>query len=179
MNAQVLKWTAVNLFFLLGFVFWCGIALSAHAGDGLLGKSQTNAAVVWRIVSPEKTDQRLPELPPLAVVENRDDSGKTWGIEGSLGGIRTVAESDFKLCFERQGWQLDKVIPLGQGKQILLLWRRGDSSIILMLREAGVARTDFAVGLDENSGQTGQSVARNLPHDLIQAQTGQKTNQTQ
>jgi hypothetical protein len=112
-------------------------------------------------------------------VENRDDSGKTWRIEGSLGGTPAVAESDFKLCFERQGWQLDKVIPLVQGKQILLLWRRGDSSIILMLREAGVARTDFAVGLDDNPGQAGQAAAQNLPQGLTKAQTGQETNQTQ
>lgn len=147
---------------------------------GMVGSFAADATPSgWRIVSPEKTDKRLPEMPPLAVVANRDDSGKTWQIEGSLGGMQAVAESDFKLCFERQGWQLDKVIPLGQSKQILLLWRRGDSSIILMLREAGVARTDFAVGLDENSGQTGQTMARNLPHDLLQVQTGQKTNQQQ
>ena len=88
---------------------------------------------------------------------------KTWRIEGSLNGAMAVAESDFRLSFERQGWQLDKVIPLVQGKQILLLWRRGDSSIILLLRESGVARTDFAVGLDNNPGQAGQAAAQNLP----------------
>lgn len=124
----------------------------------------------WRIVSPEKTDKRLPELPPLALVANRDDSGKTWRIEGSLNGTMAVAESDFKLSFERQGWQLDKSIPLGQGKQILLLWRRGNSSIILMLHESGVAKTEFAIGLDDSPRQTG--LPGKLPQGLTKAQTG-------
>jgi hypothetical protein len=134
----------------------------------------------WRIVPPLKTDKLLPELPPLAVVERRDDSGKTWRIEGSLGGTRVVAESDFKLCFERQGLRLDKVISIGRDKQSLYLWRRGGKGIILMLHETGVARTDFAVGLDDSPSQAaGRPLARNLPHGLTEAQTGEEFKQRQ
>ena len=146
------------------------LTLHAMWGSEMLLSAQTNAASSWRIVASEKTDKKLPELPPLAAVASRDDSGKTWRIEGSLGGTRTVAESDFKLCFEGQGWQLDKVIPLGHGKQILLLWRRGDSSIILMLHETGVAKTEFAIGLDDSPRQTG--LPGKLPQGLTKAQTG-------
>jgi hypothetical protein len=91
---------------------------------------------------------KLPELPPLATVSNRDNSGETWQVEGSLGGSVPLAVSDFKLAFQRQGWQLDKVITLEPNKQVLLLWKRAGISMILMLREAHAGQTGFALGMD-------------------------------
>jgi hypothetical protein len=146
------------------------LTLHAMWGSEMLLSAQTNAASSWRIVASEKTDKQLLDLPPLAVVANRDDSGKTWRIEGCMNGTQAVAESDFKLAFERQGWRLDKTIPLGQGQQILLLWRRGGSSIILMLHETAVAKTEFAVGLDNHPAKPVQP--SHLTGNLTETQTG-------
>lgn len=118
----------------------------------------------WRIVPPAKAEQKLPQLPPLTVVARRDDSGQTWGIEGSLGGTRAVALQDFQACFERQGWRLDKVISIGKDPRgdSLILWRRGAVSIFLKLHEAGVATTEFALGVDRQPTQLRREVANNL-----------------
>lgn len=149
-------------------VFALGL-MSGHAADS------STASSSWQLVPPEKRVHDLPELPPLAAAEKRDDSGKTWCVEGTLDGSMAAARSDFKVSFERQGWQLDKVIPLGKGTQILLLWRRGDRSIILMLREAEIGQTYFAVGLNDNSGDA-PAAAPGLPRDSAQSMAGQKDN---
>jgi len=144
----------------LGLQFFCAGLLLLLMGSCRLGAGPAT----WRIITPEKTVEHLPELPPLAVVERRDDSGKAWGVEGSLSGTRAVAVQDFQSCLERQGWRLDKVIPIGKGRRgdSLILWRRGADSIFLMLHEAGIARTEFALGLDRQPAQPGRGDARNL-----------------
>ena len=110
-------------------------------------------ALAWRIVAPSKAEKVLPDLPSLAVVASRDDSGQSWALEGSISGTRTVAVRDFRACFARQGWTFDKVIALGQGGRSgsLFLWRRNGGSIFLMLRESGVATTDFTLSLENKT----------------------------
>ena len=110
-------------------------------------------ATTWRIVPPSKTEKVLPGLPSLAVVEHRDDSGQSWALEGSISGTRQIAARDFHACFERQGWTFDKVISIGKAGRSgsLFLWQRGGSSIFLMLREAGVASTDFTLSLENKT----------------------------
>jgi len=168
---------AVSLVLLLAFIWGHGTPLRLRAEDVFLSGSQTNITAGLRIVPLKKKEAQVPEMPPLAVVERRDASGQTWGIQGSLGGTRLVAEQDFRVCFERQGWRLDKTIPIGGEHQSLFLWRRGESSIILMLHGVGVAKTDFAVGLDSSARQTGQALARNLPSGISQAQKSQEHKQ--
>ena len=110
------------------------------------------AAAVWRVAPQVQHKKSLPEAPPLAVVEGRDDSGETWQVSGSISGSPAVAAVTFETCFMRQGWRLDKVIPTGRNGHVnnLYLWRKGQHDILLMLWEASVAKTGFAFGLNSN-----------------------------
>lgn len=104
----------------------------------------------YHIITPDKATQHLPQVPPLALVENRDDSGKTWQVSGTLPGSPVVASREFEACFERQGWRLDKVVPIGRGGHNLYLWRKGRQDILLMLWGQSVAKTGFSFGLNNN-----------------------------
>ena len=121
-------------------VFFNALGLGTDPGTWRIAASWTNA------------QSRLPGLPPLAVVEGRDDSGETWQVSGSISGSPAVAAVTFETCFMRQGWQLDKVIPTGRKGHVnnLYLWRKGRHDILLMLWESGVAKTGFAFGLSSN-----------------------------
>jgi hypothetical protein len=103
----------------------------------------------WRIVPPataQVKDMAI-ALPPLATVESRDDSGRTWRLSGKAHGSPSVVQQDFKLCFTQQGWRLDKVMPLGRARASdLLLWKKGKQSMMLMLWEDGAGRSGFALG---------------------------------
>ncbi len=126
---------------------YCLLAALGLAGGPLARADGTD----WRIVAPAKTEKVLPQLPALAAVERRDDSGKTWNIEGSISGTQPVAINDFRSCFAGQGWEFDKVIAIGDGGRSgsLYLWRRGPEKIFLMLHEVETARTAFALTLEE------------------------------
>jgi len=117
----------------------------------LVGGALRASATEWRIVPLAKREALNIALPPLAVVESRDDSGKTWQLSGKASGSPAVARQDFKLALEKQGWRLDKVIPVGQGQQAsnLCLWKKGQHSIILMLWEASAGETGFSLGVDQ------------------------------
>lgn len=123
------------------------------------GQSAATEAGGWRVVSPSNNTQiRLPELPPLAVVESRDQSGKTWQIQGTLPGSRAVAERDCRAYFEGQGWRLEKVIRLGRDGRgaILCLWRKSHLDMMLMLFESQLGKTGFAMGPQMNQSPPGQ-----------------------
>jgi hypothetical protein len=92
------------------------LILIAMAGDGVVSES---SSAEWQIAPPAatRTKNLAVDLPPLAVVESRDDSGKTWQVSGRVSGSPSVAREDFKLCLQNQGWRLDKVIALGFDKQ--------------------------------------------------------------
>ena len=117
----------------------------------LVGGALRASATEWRIVPLAKREALNIALPPLAVVESRDDSGKTWQLSGKASGSPAVARQDFKLALEKQGWRLDKVIPVGQSQRPsnLCLWKKGQQSIMLMLWEDGAGRSGFALGMDQ------------------------------
>jgi hypothetical protein len=129
------------------------LAIGWLAANFSLLAAETNS---WRITSPALAEKTLPSLPALAVVGQRDDSGESWVLQGSISGTRQIAARDFHACFEQQGWQFDKVIPIGAGGRngSLFLWRRDGRSIFLMLRESGVAQTDFALNLENKPRPT-------------------------
>ena len=129
--------------------FYFLLLLNVAAACPLLAED----AATWRIVPPGKAEKVLPDLPSLAVVGYRDDSGQSWALEGRISGTRAVAARDFRACFERQGWRFDKVISIGKDGRggSLFLWRRNGGSIFLMLRESGVATTDFTLSLENKT----------------------------
>ena len=110
----------------------------------------------WRIVPRQEIVREL-ELPPLAVVERRDDTGQTWQQTGTLAGELRVAHGDFKMCLERQGWRLDKVIPMGGGTQrsLLCLWRKAKQEVLVLLWEQAAGKTGFSIGKDAGDAQRG------------------------
>ena len=126
---------------------WLFAALIA----GTMAVERSACAADWHIVSPTKVEDPAIALPPLAVVESRDESGKTWRLSGKSPGSPAVARQDFKLALEKQGWRLDKVIPVGQGQRAsnLCLWKKGQQSIMLMLWEASAGETGFSLGVDQ------------------------------
>ena len=106
---------------------------------------------VWRIVPPSKVEEMEIALPPLAAVANRDDSGKTWRLSGTIAGSPALARQDFSVALDQQGWRMAKVIPLSRDRREahLSLWKKNGQSIILMLWENGAGKTGFSVGLDK------------------------------
>jgi hypothetical protein len=120
---------------------------------GLTGQAAW-AGTGWQIVPPSQEERLFVALPPLAIVESRDGSGKTWQVSGRVSGSPSVALEDFKLCLLNQGWRLDKVIALGKDGQrasSLYLWKKGKQGIILMLWEEKPGRSRFALGLDKQT----------------------------
>ena len=97
----------------------------------------------------------VPALPPLAVVDRRDDSGQTWQVEGHLPGNLRLAAQDFKIALQSQGWRLDKVIPLNRSLRPvnLFLWKKGNLDMLMMFHDDAVARTGFAIGIDKHSNK--------------------------
>jgi len=141
-----------TVFAVAGSAAWiCGPLSSACATDTRAQERGTNTLTTeWRIVPPVKAEEPIINLPPLAVVESRDDSGKTWQLSGKAPGNVAVVRQDFKLALEQQGWRLDKLIPLERGGRAsdLFLWRKGRRSIMLMLWEEGAGKSGFALGMD-------------------------------
>lgn len=118
-------------------------AESASASGG-----RTGAA--WRVVPFEAAEDGglPPPLPPLAAVTGNDASGETWQQSGRMSGTLEVVRGDFRQAFRRDGWSLDKTIPLGRApnRSELSLWARAGRRIMLMLWEKDVGTCGFAWG---------------------------------
>lgn len=116
-----------------------------------VGSFSVAAVAEWRIVPLVVAKTPRVALPPLAVVESRDDSGKTWRVTGKIAGSPSVARRDFTLALERQGWRLDKVIALGRDGRVsdLCLWKKEGQTMMLMLSEEAAGKTRFAFGVEK------------------------------
>jgi len=88
-------------------------------------------------------------LPPLAVVTEEDDSGRTWRQNGEIRASLEVARRDFEKCLVRQGWRLGKTIPLARGKNrsLLCMWNRKNSRLLVMLKQARPGKCLFSWGI--------------------------------
>jgi hypothetical protein len=90
------------------------------------------------------------ELPKLAEVLDRDDTGQRWKLSGEIPVSLTVARKDFEVCLQRQGWKLKQTIPMeaeGQ-KTELTTWTKGARTVLLMLTEDGPALCSWNLGED-------------------------------
>ena len=118
----------------------------------------------WQIV-PLRTIASEVDLPPLAVVERQDDTGQTWQKSGTLAGDLIVAHRDFKTCLMKQGWRLDKVIPMGTSKQrsMLCLWKKEQQEMLVMLWDLAAGKTGFSMGKEgKNSNRDRGRAAPNM-----------------
>jgi hypothetical protein len=108
------------------------------------------------------------ELPPLALVESRDETGQTWQKTGRLSGTVPLASQDFRGCLERQGWHLDKSIAMGTGSQrsVLYLWKKNKQDLMLMLWEKKAGETGFSIGQPEEVAQSAPSARSQAGQNL-------------
>ena len=107
----------------------------------------------WQLVAAPGRDGWI-ELPPLCVVQYEGPARGAWRQSGELAGGLDVARNDFRANLDKQGWSLDKIIPLGRAPRTaeLHLWVRRERRLLVMLWEAGAGRCGFAVGEEPRNG---------------------------
>jgi hypothetical protein len=91
-----------------------------------------------------------PRLPALARVLETDNTSTTWRESGEVAGGFAIVCRDFEGCLAGQGWYLERRIPVGQGLRhaVIQQWRRDGSQVLVMLWDAGLAKTGFAWGTE-------------------------------
>ena len=100
-----------------------------------------------RIVAPQVEASGI-ELPREAVVLDRDDSGQSWQLSGTVPVSLVTARKDFEVCLNRQGWKLLHTTPTsvpGQRSE-LSTWVRGKSRLLLLLTESEGGKSVFCIG---------------------------------
>jgi len=87
-------------------------------------------------------------LPPLAVVNNEDSTGKTWRQSGKLRGTVEHAGREFRQALACGGWKVEKMIASGRlaARSQLMICCRRRQRILLMVWEEEVGTCGFAWG---------------------------------
>lgn len=108
---------------------------------------------VWRVL-PSRPATGEVELPALAILDARDDTGLTWQFTGRINLTVNQARGQFETCLARQRWVLDKRIPFGASREgsEVLFFRNASRRLLVMLWEARIGETGFSLG-EENSGK--------------------------
>jgi len=115
-------------------VSWCFLCLPLVAAPSVrVGTLTQEAAPLIR-------------LPPLALVQQTDDSGDTWRESGEHPASFAATRSDFRVCLNRQGWHRLKTISLGKHPRPseITVWQKGSRRVLLMLWERSVGKSGFA-----------------------------------
>jgi hypothetical protein len=107
------------------------------------------------------------DLPPLAMVEQRNGTNGGWRIMGRLPGSVAVAQQDFAAVLARQGWRLDKRIPMGAAARPseLCLWKKKGDVMLLMVWEREVGMSGFSIGW-EDVAEAGRRKAAATAHEI-------------
>lgn len=89
-------------------------------------------------------------LPKGTEVINRDNSGKTWQMNGSLKMGFAEAKKTLSTAVQKAGFKLKHEIPLDEKNKehILLSWIKGKQALIMMLW-SGDKKTFFSWGIAE------------------------------
>ncbi len=87
-------------------------------------------------------------LPKGTEVINRDDSGKTWQMNGSLKMGFEEAKKTLSTAVQKAGFKLKHEIPLDEKNKehVLLSWAKGKQTLIMMLWSGG-KKTFFSWGI--------------------------------
>lgn len=90
-------------------------------------------------------------LPLASVVTEKSRDGKGWQEQGVVGVTYVQAEGQFKSALARDGWVFLHKVPLaGLNSRALYTWKRGASSVTLMLWRIDVGKTGFSWGVANN-----------------------------
>lgn len=109
---------------------------------------QGETGATSRVGTIDKTPRLVVPLPPLAVLETRNESGRTWRQSGTLGGSIESVRADFECALRGAKWRRDKVIALGRAgrRSELITWESGRLRILMMLWEQEAGVCGFAWG---------------------------------
>ena len=91
------------------------------------------------------------ELPKDTVVINRDDSGKTWALNGMLPSALPAAKKLLKESILKKGYQFQYEIPVDEKgeKQVILSFVKNKETLIVMLWSEDGKKTFFSYGTDK------------------------------
>ena len=89
-------------------------------------------------------------LPEGSQIINRDNSGKTWQMNGSLKMNFEKAKKTLDSSIQKAGFKLKHEIPLDEKNKehIILAYAKGKQTLIMMLW-SGDKKTFFAWGINE------------------------------
>lgn len=108
----------------------------------------------WVVLSYRPMERQM-ELPALAIIDQQDDTGLTWKLNGRIPFNGRETSKQFVACFARQQWVIDKSIGLGesQKRSELLLFKKGERRLLVMLWEARAGETGFSLGEESKDGE--------------------------
>jgi len=103
-------------------------------------------------------------LPPLAEVEYRNPSGRTWAVTGRVPGEVETAVNDFQLCLSGQGWTWHTVTAIERVdmKMTLVSLRQGGRRLLLMIWAGGPGWSGFSLGEDYETETKTQQTGHGL-----------------
>ena len=138
-----------------GWISSCAAVLLA-SGTVLMPAMQTHAGSedAAATISSEKPSGRngaAISLPPLAVVLEEDPGGNTWRETGEISGSLEITQKNFQRSLAREGWVLQRTIPLAQGprRSRLCLWQRQGRELLVMLWQKKPGKCGFSWGITE------------------------------
>ena len=91
------------------------------------------------------------ELPKGATVISRDDTGKTWALNGMLPSALPAAKKLLKDSILKKGYQFQYEIPVDEKgeKQVILSFVKNKETLIVMLWSEDGKKTFFSYGTDK------------------------------
>jgi len=100
------------------------------------------ALLLWAVVL---------QLPRSAVVQQEDDSGKTWRQSGEMSCAFPLAVTQWDSRLRYQGWVCQDRIPMDQYRS-LSVWQKGEQRITVFLWQIKIGQTGFAWGERASAG---------------------------
>ncbi len=94
------------------------------------------AVLLWAVVL---------QLPQGAVVQQEDDSGKTWRQSGEMNCAFPLAVTQWDSRLRYQGWKCKDRIPMDQYRS-LSVWQKDEQQITVFLWQIKIGQTGFAWG---------------------------------
>ncbi len=92
-------------------------------------------------------------LPVAATVTGRGADEKGWRESGVMTVPFPAARQSFISSVSAYGWRCVHSIPMGGNDRVLVLWRRGDEDLTVMLWRIDVNRTGFSWGLGKQKNK--------------------------
>lgn len=120
----------------------------------LAAQENNEARILNALRKKEQTDKKKKGIkdpfvmPGNVIVTARDESGRTWRVNGRLNRSMTDTQKEFTAAIEREKFKFQHEIPLGkEDNRKLLAWRKQNQELILMIWRISDQVTGFAWGV--------------------------------